>query len=230
MLLRRVITHVRKQEWTAVALDFVIVVAGVVIGIQVSNWNAARVDADVERALMVSLQRDFETITVGDTERYARTIAAPENLAHLIVAVRSGVEPEPDIVWAGLEAAMTGYASTRASPTYDELLATARLSRLTNAELRRRLYEFERSRGFEGEVTSYVSAISRGSALYQHVDLDPFHFDYGVAGIYRWEGVVQTGPLLQELLQPVQAKAYWRAQSRDHAEAVLALIEADLDR
>lgn len=229
MLLRRVIAHVRKQEWTAVALDFVIVVAGVVIGIQVSNWNAARVDADVERALMVSLQRDFETITEGDTERYERTIAAPENLAHLIVAVRSGVEADPDIVWAGLEAAMTGYASTRASPTYDELLATGRLSRLTNAELRRRLYEFERSRGFEGEVTSYVSAISSGSALYQHVDLDPFHFDYGVAGIYRWEGVVQTAPLLQELLQPVQAKAYWRAQSREHAEAVLAMIEADLD-
>jgi hypothetical protein len=27
----------------------------------------------------------------------------------------------------------------------------------------------------------------------------------------------------------VQAKAYWRSQSREHAEAVLALIEADLD-
>ena len=229
MLLRRVIAHVRKQEWTAVALDFLIVVVGVVIGIQVSNWNAARVDADVERTLMVSLQRDFETITEGDLERYERTIAAPEDLAHLIMAVRSGVEPAPEIVWAGLEAAMTGYASTRASPTYDELLATGRLSRLTNAELRRRLYEFERSRGFEGEINSILSAISSGSALYQHVDIDPFHFDYGVAGEYRWEGVAQTGPLLQELLQPVQAKAYWRSQSREHAEAVLALIEADLD-
>lgn len=45
MLLRRVIEHVKAQNWFAVALDFVIVVAGVFIGIQVSNLNAARADA-----------------------------------------------------------------------------------------------------------------------------------------------------------------------------------------
>jgi hypothetical protein len=228
MLLRRVIAHVRKQEWTAVALDFVIVVAGVVIGIQVSNWNAARVDADVERTLMVSLQRDFEMITEADLERYERTLAAPDDLAHLIIAVRRGVEPEPAVVWAGLEAAMTGYAGTRASPTYDELLATGRLSRLTNADLRRRLYEFQRSREFEAEVTAMASRIGAGAALYEHVDIDPFNLGSDLAGVYRWEGVAQTGPLLQELLQPVQVKAYWRSQSREHAEAILAMIEADL--
>lgn len=46
MLLRRVIEHVRMQQWTAIAIDFVIVVVGVFIGIQVSNWNQARVDRD----------------------------------------------------------------------------------------------------------------------------------------------------------------------------------------
>ena len=39
MILSRVIEHVRKQHWTAVFLDFVIVVMGVFIDIQVSNWN-----------------------------------------------------------------------------------------------------------------------------------------------------------------------------------------------
>ncbi|MEZ5894978.1 MAG: hypothetical protein R3C51_01135 [Parvularculaceae bacterium] len=42
MILRRVIDHVKAQAWTAVFLDFVIVVAGVFIGIQVSNWNDER--------------------------------------------------------------------------------------------------------------------------------------------------------------------------------------------
>jgi hypothetical protein len=41
MLLRRITEHVKAQNWTAVALDFVIVVVGVFIGIQVANWNAA---------------------------------------------------------------------------------------------------------------------------------------------------------------------------------------------
>ena len=42
MILRRVIAHVRKQEWTAIAIDFVIAVVGVFVGIQVGNWNESR--------------------------------------------------------------------------------------------------------------------------------------------------------------------------------------------
>lgn len=43
MLLRRVTQHVRDQNWTAVAIDFCIVVVGVFVGIQVASWNDARV-------------------------------------------------------------------------------------------------------------------------------------------------------------------------------------------
>jgi len=42
MLLRRVIGHVHDQNWTAIALDFFIVVSGVFIGIQLGNWNDSR--------------------------------------------------------------------------------------------------------------------------------------------------------------------------------------------
>ena len=42
MILRRVIAHFKKQEWTAIALDFLIVVVGVFVGLQVNNWNEAR--------------------------------------------------------------------------------------------------------------------------------------------------------------------------------------------
>ncbi len=42
MILRRIIAHVRKQEWTAIAIDFVIVVAGVFVATQVTDWNNAR--------------------------------------------------------------------------------------------------------------------------------------------------------------------------------------------
>jgi len=52
MILHRVIEQVRKQEWTAIAIDFVIVVLGVFIGIQVSNWNEMRANkASLTKAL-----------------------------------------------------------------------------------------------------------------------------------------------------------------------------------
>jgi hypothetical protein len=44
MLFRRVRDHVASQDWTAVAIDFLIVVAGVFVGTQVSNWNSNRLD------------------------------------------------------------------------------------------------------------------------------------------------------------------------------------------
>ncbi len=45
MILRRITEHVKAQNWFAVAIDFVIVVVGILIGIQVSNWNSARATA-----------------------------------------------------------------------------------------------------------------------------------------------------------------------------------------
>lgn len=59
MILRRVIAHFRKQEWTAIFLDFVIVVAGVFIGIQVSNWNAARADGVRAHGFLERIRADL---------------------------------------------------------------------------------------------------------------------------------------------------------------------------
>ena len=36
---RRIAEHVKTHNWFAVAIDFVIVVIGVFVGVQVSNWN-----------------------------------------------------------------------------------------------------------------------------------------------------------------------------------------------
>jgi hypothetical protein len=61
MILRRVIQHVKKQEWTAIGIDLVIVVVGVFIGIQVSNWNAARADDVRAQAYLVRIQGNLNT-------------------------------------------------------------------------------------------------------------------------------------------------------------------------
>jgi hypothetical protein len=42
MRARRVVEHLESQNWTAVVIELVIVVLGVFIGIQVSNWNDNR--------------------------------------------------------------------------------------------------------------------------------------------------------------------------------------------
>lgn len=61
MLLRRVIEHVRDQNWTAVAIDFLIVVIGVFVGIQVANWNEARADRAAYKAALGRLGAEIDT-------------------------------------------------------------------------------------------------------------------------------------------------------------------------
>src|SRR6056297_1608605 len=56
MILRSLTRHVRDQNWFAVGLDFLIVVVGVFIGIQVANWNEERVQQERERLLLAELR------------------------------------------------------------------------------------------------------------------------------------------------------------------------------
>jgi hypothetical protein len=59
MILRRITEHVRTQNWTAIGIDFVIVVVGVFIGIQVSNWNATQGEHARERFLLGELREEL---------------------------------------------------------------------------------------------------------------------------------------------------------------------------
>jgi hypothetical protein len=68
MILRRITEHVKAQNWFAVAIDFVIVVIGVFIGIQVSNWNEARADRNREQVLIERVAADFEAIEADDRD------------------------------------------------------------------------------------------------------------------------------------------------------------------
>ena len=59
MLLRRVIDHVRTQNWTAIGIDFVIVVVGVFIGLQVQEWSAARDDDERLKSQLNSFRTEL---------------------------------------------------------------------------------------------------------------------------------------------------------------------------
>ena len=72
MILRRITQHVRDQNWTAIGIDFVIVVVGVFIGLQVSNWNAANAD----RRTVARYLGDVASDVLADLEELSRTDAA----------------------------------------------------------------------------------------------------------------------------------------------------------
>ena len=61
MILRRLSQHLRNQQWTAIGIELVIVILGVFIGIQVSNWNESRHEDARAREALARIQADLQT-------------------------------------------------------------------------------------------------------------------------------------------------------------------------
>lgn len=156
MILRRVIQHVKKQEWTAIAIDLVIVVVGVFIGIQVSNWNADRADNVRAQAYLArikdNLRSDMESIErrkvfwrqISDygnnAIRYAETGALVDGSAWKTVL--SFYQASQVWPWVGNDT------------TYQELLNGGELSMIKDESLRTALSTYYREGG--GDDVGYL--------------------------------------------------------------------------
>ena len=60
MRLRRISEHIRQQNWIAVSLDFIIVVAGILIAFQVTSWNQDRLNLKAEQRYLAELASNLE--------------------------------------------------------------------------------------------------------------------------------------------------------------------------
>ena len=61
MLLRRYMEHLRDQNWTAVWLDLVVVVVGIFLGLQVTEWSHGRADRQQEKIHLERLEHALNT-------------------------------------------------------------------------------------------------------------------------------------------------------------------------
>jgi hypothetical protein len=88
MILRRLSAELRAQNWTTIAIELAIVIVGVFIGTQVSNWNEARLQRRQTARMLEQLRPElalkidyFESVRsyYGVTRKYADTALAGWN-------------------------------------------------------------------------------------------------------------------------------------------------------
>ena len=142
MVIRRIREHVTDHNWFAVGIDFAIVVAGIVIGTQVNNWNAARIDREKGHGYSVRLIDELRT-----TEQSMRGIKVyytdvrDHALATLAVLRKQGSG-------AGESFLVDAYQATQVFPraarhaTYDEILQSGSLELIDGPDLRARLSNY----------------------------------------------------------------------------------------
>jgi hypothetical protein len=144
MLLRRIMLHLRKQEWTAVAIDFVIVVVGVVIGIQVANWNDERQLKVEERQLISRLSAEFDAGLERAREIENETYQYTVGLDALLTKLDSGQPVSQAEARELITGAIIFRLPVTPPPSYTEMLSAGRTDLLTDSDLRQALREFDR--------------------------------------------------------------------------------------
>jgi len=136
MILHRVIEHVREQNWTAIGIDFVIVVVGVFVGIQVSNWNAQRETGQKAAIFTERLKADLREEAWGYQYliEYSRDVLAHAETAVDALSGKTAASNEALLVSAYRA---TQYKQrTRRRSTYDELISTGSIGLIEDQRLR----------------------------------------------------------------------------------------------
>lgn len=142
MILRRLSQHVKDQNWFAVALDFLIVVAGVFMGLQVQEWNSARKDALEAVRVLDRLEDDFGQINARaafSLDGHAESLVA---IARLVDAISVGELNEGTLA-DDIGLAARGQTPAGTSTTFQELKSNGRLGLIKNLELRRALSDYD---------------------------------------------------------------------------------------
>ncbi|MBL4617818.1 MAG: hypothetical protein JKY46_08980 [Robiginitomaculum sp.] len=146
MILRSITKHVKDQNWFAVGLDFFIVVAGILIAFQITNWNERRQEFHKQQLIETRLQSDFDVI------EDALTIAISEHDG-LVVALevlrtslkRGKVRPEDEAaIKLALRNGFQYWHFSHRSGTFIELLSSGRLDLISDEESRLTLIRYDR--------------------------------------------------------------------------------------
>jgi hypothetical protein len=163
MIMRRLLKHLKDQAWAAIWIELVIVVIGVFIGIQVSNWNAQRATDRQARIFTERLRDDLrvEVWRFKATNLYYDDVQANARRTLAALEGRSALTNDALLVAAYRATQYGEFAQYRA--TYDELTSTGNIGLITDPTLRK----------MANEIYS--------SAFYQNVKNEGINSRYRVA-------------------------------------------------
>jgi hypothetical protein len=137
MILRRLSQSLKQQNWTAIWIEFILLVAGVFLGIQVSNWNQERETAKKAGVFTERLRGDLrvEVWRFKALNLYYRDVVENARLTLGDLEGRERLSNEALLVAAYRATQYSEFIQYRS--TYDELTSTGNIGLITDLKLRR---------------------------------------------------------------------------------------------
>jgi len=61
MILKRIVSNLRNQNWTSLTLELIVLIIGIYIGLQADAWNTERQENAEEQAIIKSLKVEVDS-------------------------------------------------------------------------------------------------------------------------------------------------------------------------
>ena len=145
MILRRLSTALRKQDWFTVLIETLIVVFGVFLGLQLGNWNNARQENARAEQIIEQLIVDFSEIERRAAQNSISSSERVESIERLMVFLTSdkAVPENVEQFESDLGAPMNVDAPIPRSTTVTELLSAGDTGLIRDSELRMDIIKFD---------------------------------------------------------------------------------------
>lgn len=228
MKLRSISKHIREQNWFAVTLDFFIVVVGILIAFQITNWNEASKATSREEVILEQLHLEFTGVVEGMKQAKQQNEESLEATRNVLRAIQEGVKPKDDTEFLKIIRRAGGLNMGPAEPTtLVELLSSGSLSDLSSPEIRKALIQYHANvdtfQTYADIVLQRVSSPVGGyhTAIY----VNPNHPNGELIGKYDWDSLLMSREQFQVFYYGKLALSGFFDKLVESSELVLSEIE-----
>lgn len=231
MILARITQALRDQNWLAVSLEFIIVILGVVIGFQVTQWSSSQAEAERRAVALDRLHDEVEDAVSAlrlMTTNYDRlNTTRTEVIERLIADDLEGIGSDADISSVTSTSLLPAFSPRQG--VYTEIISSGMLSSLGDEDFRDALGDYQAGVTFlQGQIDYFRTIVTTRPKI---ADFDYVYLEYAPGTVRQrrhvveWDAAAADPDFLQFLLDgnnSMRAMSDWWEHLLERAETLCA--------
>lgn len=161
MIMRRLAQSLKDQNWTAICIEFVLLVLGVFLGIQAQQWVNERAERQLERVYLERILTDIRISIESDQLNATRLTASSDGISMVLNRLRRCElsDSEKDVFADALAHVRRVAPSVFVLNTMEEMLSSGKFSIIRNSKIRDVLNGLARDANYQDKV--YAAKIAQ---------------------------------------------------------------------
>lgn len=236
MILQRLSRSIREQDWFAVTIELLVVVIGIFLGLQVSDWNQQRQDRADERRY---LERLYDELVVATDRLDQRVEDLQDWKARCVEALEAmnardlGEMTEQEFGIALMLVQRNSLVDAQIT-AIEELIATGNLVKISDLELRNEIARTQLSTESLGRFIELVAARTATLLPILHTRYQPrienTSFDHAVFDFNQLANDTEFVNAYANALAMLSTNGWWLGLALDELRALRDRVGAAIGR